>query len=33
VSLLGVRLHVLVRGGTYNLSTRAASASGALADE
>ncbi len=33
VSLLGVKLHVLVKGGTYNLATRTASASGALADE
>ena len=33
VSLVGVRLHVLVRGGTYNLATRVACATSAVADE
>ena len=33
VSLVGVRLHVLVRGGTYNLATRVACATSAMADE
>jgi cyanophycinase len=31
VSLIGVKLHILVRGGTYNLHTRLASATGAEA--
>ena len=33
VSLVGVKLHVLIRGGTYNLHTRVANATGALADD
>ena len=33
VSLVGVRLHVLIRGGTYNLATRVACATSAMADE
>jgi len=33
VSLIGLKLHVLVRGGTFNLHTRVAAASAAEVDE
>ena len=33
VSLIGIKLHVLVRGGRFNLNTRVASAAGALSEE